>query len=168
MGLQQSTTETANPPSEVSLYLEFISLAVSAIAVTVVSKSTRAVNRNLIAGDHEPGPRLDGAEGASLDARHLHESGDRVAGHAQVMFRAPIQRAFATTRLGMSWAWATQCRAHGRGNADLRLAAAFGGGQRRVVFAQITDRRRGQQAIRGSFLSADLGRLRPAHRPGPA
>ena len=37
----QSVTETARPPSEVSLYFEFISLAVSAIAVTVVSKSTR-------------------------------------------------------------------------------------------------------------------------------
>ncbi len=38
---QQSTSETASPPSEVSLYLAFISLAVSAIAETVVSKSTR-------------------------------------------------------------------------------------------------------------------------------
>ena len=33
--------ETARPPSDVSLYFEFISFAVSAIAVTVVSKSTR-------------------------------------------------------------------------------------------------------------------------------
>src|SRR6188472_2871690 len=38
---QQSTTDTARPPSDVSLYLVFISLAVSAIADTVVSKSTR-------------------------------------------------------------------------------------------------------------------------------
>src|SRR5690349_20773354 len=38
---QQRTTETARPPSDVSLYFEFISLAVSAIAATVVSKSTR-------------------------------------------------------------------------------------------------------------------------------
>src|SRR4249920_2356876 len=39
--LQQSTRETARPPSDVSLYLAFISLAVSAMALTVVSKSTR-------------------------------------------------------------------------------------------------------------------------------
>src|SRR3954447_9595213 len=38
---QHSTTETARPPSDVSLYFEFISFAVSAMAVTVVSKSTR-------------------------------------------------------------------------------------------------------------------------------
>ena len=33
--------DTARPPSDVSLYLAFISLAVSAMALTVVSKSTR-------------------------------------------------------------------------------------------------------------------------------
>src|SRR3954469_2387966 len=38
---QQSTTETASPPSDVSLYFVFISFAVSAIAFTVVSKSRR-------------------------------------------------------------------------------------------------------------------------------
>ena len=38
---QQSVTETASPPSDVSLYFAFISFAVSAIAATVVSKSTR-------------------------------------------------------------------------------------------------------------------------------
>src|SRR5436190_23720120 len=38
---QQSVTDTASPPSDVSLYFEFISFAVSAIASTVVSKSTR-------------------------------------------------------------------------------------------------------------------------------
>src|SRR5207237_7284143 len=40
-GLQHSDSETASPPSEVSLYLPFISFAVSAIASTVESKSTR-------------------------------------------------------------------------------------------------------------------------------
>src|SRR3954470_18120317 len=38
---QHSTTDTARPPSDVSLYLAFISFAVSAMAATVVSKSTR-------------------------------------------------------------------------------------------------------------------------------
>ena len=38
---QQSTRDTARPPSDVSLYFAFISFAVSAIAATVVSKSTR-------------------------------------------------------------------------------------------------------------------------------
>ena len=46
-----------------------------------------AVGRDLVAGDHEARPRLDGAERAALDARHLHEAGDRVAGHAQVVLQ---------------------------------------------------------------------------------
>ncbi len=40
---QQSTTERANPASLVSLYLLFMSLAVSASAITVASKSTRCL-----------------------------------------------------------------------------------------------------------------------------
>src|SRR5258708_3102071 len=40
---QQSTTERANPASLVSLYLLFMSFAVSASAITVASKSTRCL-----------------------------------------------------------------------------------------------------------------------------
>src|SRR5215469_1158214 len=38
---QHRVTDSASPPSEVSLYFGFMSLAVIAIAVTVLSKSTR-------------------------------------------------------------------------------------------------------------------------------
>ena len=84
---QQSTTETARPPSEVSLYFEFISLAVSAIAFDRRVEVDAAVGRDLVARDHEAGPRLDRAERAALDAGHLHVAGDRVAGHAEVMLQ---------------------------------------------------------------------------------
>lgn len=42
---------------------------------------------DLIAGDRVSGPRLDGAERTSLDAWHLHVTGDRVAGHPKVMLQ---------------------------------------------------------------------------------
>ena len=41
---QQSVTERARPASLVSLYLLFMSLAVSARAITVASKSTRCLD----------------------------------------------------------------------------------------------------------------------------
>src|SRR5207249_11951919 len=43
--------------------------------------------RDLVAGDRVGGPGLDRAEGAALDARNLHVTGDRVAGHPQVMLQ---------------------------------------------------------------------------------
>ena len=89
--VSRARRETARPPSDVSLYLEFISLAVSAIAFTVVSKSTRRFGRDLVARDHEAGPRLDRAERAALDARHLHEAGDRIAGHAEVVLQRRLR-----------------------------------------------------------------------------
>ena len=66
--------------------------AVSAIALTVVSKSTRRLAGISLLRDHEAGPRLHRAERASLDARNLHESGDRIAGHPEVMLRATTRR----------------------------------------------------------------------------
>src|SRR4051794_2462258 len=42
---------------------------------------------HLVAGDRVGGPRLHRAEGATLDARNLHVTGDRVAGHSKVVFQ---------------------------------------------------------------------------------
>ncbi len=91
VGPQQSVTETARPPSEVSLYFEFISLAVSAIASTDGVEVDPPVRGDLVAGDEVAGPRLHRAERAALDAGHLHEAGDRIAGHAEMVF----ERGFA-------------------------------------------------------------------------
>ncbi len=44
--------------------------------------------RDLVAGDRLGGPGLDCTECAALDARDLHKTGDRVAGHAQVMLQS--------------------------------------------------------------------------------
>ena len=87
---QQSVTDTASPPSEVSLYFAFISFAVSAMAATVVSKSTRRCTGISLLAISEAGPRLHRAEGAALDAGHLHEARDRIAGHAEMV----LQRRF--------------------------------------------------------------------------
>jgi hypothetical protein len=84
---QQSTSETASPTSDVSLYFAFIPFAVSAIAMTVVSKSTRRLDGTSLLAIMKPGPRLDRAEGASLDARNLDEAGDRVARHPEVVLQ---------------------------------------------------------------------------------
>ena len=158
---QQSTTDTARPPSDVSLYFAFISFAVSAIAVDGGVEIDAAIRRDLVARDHEAGPRLDRAERAALDARHLDEAGHRIARHAEVVLQRRLRRVgddlmIEVVRLR------DERRAHRRRHADLRLAAAFRARQRRVVLAQVADRRRREEAVRGSCPAAACGRLRRA------
>src|SRR5215813_11847733 len=43
---------------------------------------------NLVAGDGIRSPGLDRAEGASLDARHLHVTRDWIASHSEMMFQS--------------------------------------------------------------------------------
>src|SRR5262245_9273535 len=43
------------------------------------------VRRNLVARDHVTGPRLHRTERTAFDARNLHESGDWITRHAEVM-----------------------------------------------------------------------------------
>ncbi len=122
------------PPSEVSLYFEFISLAVSAIAVITVSRSTRRLAGISLLRHQVAGPRLDRAERAALDARDLHEAGDRVAGHAEMMLERGAG-AVGGDLVGLAHRRRDRRRAHRRGHADLGLAAAFGSRQRGVVLA---------------------------------
>ena len=58
----------------------------------IVSSKLDAMPRfDLVAGDRVGGPGLDGAERAPLDARNLHEPGDRIAGHAQMMLQRRLR-----------------------------------------------------------------------------
>src|SRR6059058_5913432 len=45
-----------------------------------------AVGRDFVARDQISSPRFDRAERAAFDARYLHEPGDWIAGHAEMMF----------------------------------------------------------------------------------
>src|SRR5215510_11595816 len=102
---QQSVTETARPPSDVSLYFEFISLAVSAIAATVVSKSTRRLAGISLLAIMKPVHDLT----APYAHRSMHGTCTKPATGSQVMPRwcsSDDSAAFATTWLLMSWAWA--------------------------------------------------------------
>src|SRR3954451_19776203 len=55
-------------------------------------KTDTVPGRDLVTGDRVGGPSLDRAEGAALDARNLHITGDRVAGHPQVMLQSRFGR----------------------------------------------------------------------------
>ena len=104
-----------------------------------------AVGRDLVARDHETGPRLDRAECAPLDAWHLHEAGDRIAGHAEVM----LQRRLGGVGDHLMAEVVRLCderRAHSRRDADLRLAAAFGARASRCA-CTVADRRGGEESI---------------------
>src|SRR5262245_5320491 len=46
---------------------------------------------DLVGGNQVRGPSLDGAEGAPFDARNLYESGNRIAGHSQVMLERRLR-----------------------------------------------------------------------------
>src|SRR5215213_5352639 len=63
---------------------------VEAYAVTVC---------DLVAGDRVGCPGLDGAERTSFNARDLHISGHRVAGHAEVMLEGRFRGVFNHPRL---------------------------------------------------------------------
>src|SRR5208282_5304487 len=80
----------------------------------------------------------------ALDARNLHQPGDRIATHAQVMLDADLGgvldlRVAATERGGES------AGGHRTGYADLPLATDLGSGQGGVPLAQPANRGRGEQ-----------------------
>ena len=105
-----------------------------------------AVGGDFIAGDHEAGPRLDRAKRTSFDARDLHETGDRVARHPEVM----LQRRFRGVRHHLMVEVVSlrdERGAHRRGHADFSLTAALGARQRRIVFAQIPNGRGGEESV---------------------
>src|SRR5437588_73156 len=87
---------------------------------------------------------LHGAHGIALDARNLHQAGDRIAAHAQMMLDADLSgildlRVAAAERGGKSR------RGHRTGDANLALATDLGARQGRVALAQAANRGRSQE-----------------------
>ncbi len=95
--------------------------------------------RDLIGGDHEGHPGFHRAERAALDARDLHIAGDRVAGHAKVMFERGFGGVLGDLRRTVHHLRDERSR-HGGSHADFGLAATFGSGKCCIVLAQVTDR----------------------------
>src|SRR4029079_2848924 len=88
--------------------------------------------------------RLDRTHGVAHDAGYMHQSADRVAAHAQVVFDAYLGgildlRVAAAQRRGQAG------RFHRAGDADFTLTADFGAGERGIAFAQAADRRGSEQ-----------------------
>ena len=54
---------------------------------------------DFVAGDCISGPRFHGAKRASFDAGDLHETGDGIAGHAQMMFEGRLGGVFHDARI---------------------------------------------------------------------
>src|SRR5258705_9582279 len=48
------------------------------------------VFRNFVGGDQIAGPTLDSAERAALDTGYLDKPGNRIAGHAEMMFQRAL------------------------------------------------------------------------------
>ena len=99
---------------------------------------------------------VDDCDGVALDARHLHQAADRVAGEAEVVFHGDLGGVLHLLR-GAAEHGAEGAGGHGAGRADLGLAAALRAGDRRVRLEQRADRGGGEQEV------ADA---RPAMAPG--
>ena len=86
---QHSGRLTARPPVEVSLYFTLMSrpvwrmVSMQASSGTTWMPSPRSARRG-------GGDGLDGAEAVALDAGHLDEAADRVAGHAEVVLERDL------------------------------------------------------------------------------
>ena len=119
---------------------EFISLAVRAIASTVVSKSTRrSVGISLLAM-LKPIHAFTAPYRAALDAGQLDVAGHRVAGEPEVVLQRRFRRVGHDLRLEVV-SLRQERRAHRGSHANLRLAPALGPGERRVVLAEVADDR---------------------------
>src|SRR5215213_7841027 len=114
---------------------------VEAYAVTVC---------DLVARDRIGCPGLDGAERTSFNARNLHVPGHRVTGHTEVMLEGCFRGVLDYARLS-SARRGDQCRSHGGSYTDLGLAATFGGGQRRMMLAEVAYPKGGEHSFADLF-----------------
>ena len=95
-----------------------------------------------IAGVKSP-PRGDRV---ALNARHLHQPANRVAGQAEVMFQGDFRRVLDLVGI-MSEKIGQRRGGHGAGGAHLRLAAAFRTGNRGVPLDNIAKEPRYSQPV---------------------
>ena len=75
----------ARPPSEVSLYLKFMSRAVSHIVLMTPSRETFAKSGVLCKAKLGSSDRFDRPHRISFDTGDLDQPTDRVTGHSKVM-----------------------------------------------------------------------------------
>ena len=87
---------------------------------------------------------LDRAHGIALDARYLHQSANRVAGQAEVVFHADFGGVFHLLHRAAQH-FTQGAGGHGTGDANLTLTADFGAGDRGVFLVQNADRGGRQQ-----------------------
>ncbi|MCY1411898.1 hypothetical protein D9M71_272940 [compost metagenome] len=76
-----------------------------------------------------------GGDCVAFDARHLHQTANRVAGEAEVVFQADFGGVFQLFRACAQHLCQPR-GGHGAGRADFALAADFGPGDRCVFLAQ--------------------------------
>jgi hypothetical protein len=88
--------------------------------------------------------RLHRAHGIALDARHLHQPANRVAGQAEVVFHADFGGVLHLLHAAAQH-FAQRAGGHRAGHADFALAADFGAGDRGVFLVQNADGGGGQQ-----------------------
>lgn len=86
---------------------------------------------------------LHRAHGVALDAGHLHQAANRVAGQAEVMFHADLG---GVLHLGNRTAqhFAQGSGGHGAGHADFTLATDLSPGDRGIFFVEDADGRGGE------------------------
>ena len=140
---QQATTLTARPPCDVSLYLSLMSRPVWRIVSMQLSSGTKCEPSPRSASDAAR-DRLHRAERVALDAGHLHQPADRVAGHAEMVLERDLGGVL-DLRVGGAERGGEPRRGHGGSRADLALAADLGAGDRGVVLDDAADRRGDEQ-----------------------
>ena len=136
-------TFTASPPRAVSLYLTFMSAPVSRIVLITLSRLTMC---RAVAAQRDPGgvDRLHRRHRVALDARHLNQPADRVAGQPEVVLHPDLGRVLDL--LGRAAEHLAQrAGGHRAGRPDLALAAHLGAGDRRVLLVQHADRAGAEQ-----------------------
>ena len=97
------------------------------------------------------GDRLHGAERIAFDAGHLHQPGDRIAGHAEMVFQRDFGGVLDLLGRAAHHGGKAGGR-HGGGRAHLALTADLGAGDRGVRLDDAADCRRGQQEVANAVL----------------
>ena len=93
--------------------------------------------------------RFHRADRVALDARHLHQAADRIAGEAEIVLHADLGGILDLLRACRRAPRRRPARRHRAGDADFALAADLGAGDRGVLLVEQADRAgREQEAAR--------------------
>ncbi len=100
----------------------------------------------LTVATHRHAHRVDGfhrTHRVALDTGHLHQTADRVAGQAEVVFHADFRSVLDLLHAAAEH-FAQGAGRHRTSHADLTLTADFGAGNRSVFLVKNADRGSGQ------------------------